>query len=187
MDVFEETFTRARRRNRRVVKIDILIAVVCAHANHVALIGHDVDEFELPVEAFDSGIGLANLPARLDGEAEWRRASELEANDGMGDPGRAPVIDREVDAGDLRDAHGARLPMRRVLGLGPVIAVAYIVEGYFIALNVRARLLSHVRLPVAIVGRRKRHPPCKHATEKQRANAYFTPERPNEYQRSHGC
>src|SRR5205807_2958800 len=187
MDVFEETFTRPRRRNRRVVKIDILIAVVCAHANHVALIGHDVDEFELPVEAFDSGIGLVKLPARLDGEAERRRVSELEANDGMGDPGRAPVIDREVDTGDLRDAHGARLPMRRVLGLGPVIAVAYIVEGYFIALNVRPRLLSHVRLPVAIVGRRKRHPPCKHATEKQHANTYFTPERPNEYQRSHGC
>src|SRR5205807_8791450 len=42
-------------------------------------------------------------------------------------------------------------------------------------------------LPAAIVRRRKRHPPCEHATEKQRANAYFTPEPPNEYQRSHGC
>src|SRR6266496_4232651 len=92
MDVFKETFSRARWRNRRPVKIDIFIAVVCAHANHVALIGHDVDEFELPVEAFDSGIGLAKLPARLDREAERRRVSELEADDGMGDPRRAPVI-----------------------------------------------------------------------------------------------
>src|SRR5207302_3935152 len=165
----------------------ILPAVVCAQADHVTLIGRDVDQFELPVEPADSRVGLAELLARLDGEAERRRVSELEADDGMRDPGRAPVIDREVDTCDLRDAHGARLPMRRVLGLGPVIAVAYIVEGYFIALNVRPRLLSHVRLPVAIVGRRKRHPPCKHATEKQHANTYFTPERPNEYQRSHGC
>src|SRR5947208_5685520 len=185
MDVFKETFARVLRRNCRMVKIDVLLAVVRAHADHVALIGHDVNEFELPVEAFDSGIGLAKLPARLDGEAERRRVSELEANDGMRDPGRAPVIDREVDAGDLRDAHGARLPLRCVVGLGPVIAVAYIVEGYFVALNVRPRFLSHVRLPVAIVGRRKRQPPREHATEEQRDNAYFTPERPNEYQRSH--
>src|SRR5437762_8895914 len=112
MDVFEETFTRARRRNRRVVKIDILLAVVCAHADHVALIGHDVDEFELPVKPTDSRVGLAKLLARLDGEAERRRVSELETYDRMRDPGRAPVIDREVDAGDLRDVHGARLPVR---------------------------------------------------------------------------
>src|SRR6266581_9456060 len=120
MDVFKETFARVLRRNGRVVKIDVLLAVVRAHADHVALISHDVDEFELPVEAFDSGIGLAKLLARLDGEAERRRVSELEADDGMRDPGRAPVIDREVDASDLRDLHSAYLPMRRVVRLGPV-------------------------------------------------------------------
>src|SRR5438876_10228635 len=128
MDVFKETFARVRWRNSRAVKVDILLAVVRAHADHVALIGHDVDEFELPVEPADSRVGLAKLLARLDGEAERRRVSELEADDGMCNPGRAPVIDREVDAGDLRDAHGARLPSRCVVGLGPVIAVAYIVE-----------------------------------------------------------
>src|SRR5713101_5959126 len=181
MDVFKETFARVRCRNSRVVEIDILIAVVCAHADHVALIRHDVDEFELPVEAFDSGIGLAKLPARLDREAERRRVSELEADDGMGDPGRAPVIDREVDAGDLRDAHGARLPMRRVVGLGPVIAVAYIVKRYFVALNVCPRFLGHVRLPVAIVGRRKRQPPNEHAGKKKSNYAYLAPEPPNKY------
>src|SRR5881396_1594917 len=109
MDVFKETFARARWRNGRAVKIDILLPVVCAQADHIALIGHDVDEFELPVEPADSRVGLAKLLARLDGEAERRRVSELEAHDGMRDPGRAPVIDREVDAGNLRDAHGPRL------------------------------------------------------------------------------
>src|SRR5439155_10378466 len=181
MDVFKETFARVRWRNGRAVKIDILIAVVCAHANHVALIGHDVDEFELPVEPADSRVGLAKLLARLDGKAEWRRVSELEADDGMRDPGRAPVIDREIDAGDLRDAHGACLPMRGVVGLGPVIAVADVVQGYFVALNVGPRFLGHVWLPVAIVGRRKRQPPDEHATKKKRNGAYLAPEPPNEY------
>src|SRR5713101_8115755 len=176
MNVFKETFARVRRRNGRAVKVDILFAVVCAHADHVALIGHDVDEFELPVEPADSRVGLAKLLARLDGEAERRRVSQLEAGDGMRDPGRAPVIDREVDAGDLRDAHGARLPMRDVVGLGPVVAVAYVVQRYFIALNFGPRFLGHVRLPVAIVGRRKRQPPDEYATKNKSKGAYFAPE-----------
>src|SRR2546430_7247076 len=133
MDVFKETFARVRWRNRRAVKIDILLAVVCAQADHVALIGHNVDEFELPVEPANSRVSLAKLLAYLDGKAERRRVSELEADDGMRDPGRAPVIDREIDAGDLRDAHGARLPMRAIVGLGPVVAVAYVVERQFVA------------------------------------------------------
>src|SRR5437870_6608371 len=184
MDVFKETFARVRGRNGRPIKVDILLAVVCAHTDHVALIGHDVNEFELPVEPADSRVGLAKLLARLDGEAERRRVSELEADDGMRDPGRTPVIDREVDAGDLRDAHGARLPMRGVVGLGPVVAVAYVVQRYFVALNVGPRFLGHVRLPVAIVSRRKRQPPHEHTTKKKSNGAYFAPEPPNEYQRS---
>src|SRR5438445_12498524 len=73
MDVFKETFARVRWRNSRALKVDILLAVVRAHADHVALLGHDVDEFELPVEPADSRVGLAKLLARLDGEAERRR------------------------------------------------------------------------------------------------------------------
>src|SRR5205085_6980531 len=116
-------------------------------------------------------IGLTKLLARLDGEAERRRVSELKTGDGMRDPGRAPVIDREVDARDLRDAHSARLPMRGVVGLGPVVAVAYVVQRYFVALNVGPRFLGHVRLPVAIVGRRKRQPPDEQATKEHDEDA----------------
>src|SRR5438067_10532939 len=181
MDVFKETFARVRWRNGRAVKIDILLAVVCAQSDHVALIGHDVDEFELPVEPADSRVGLSKLLARLNGEAERRRVSELKADDGMRDPGRAPVIDREIDAGDLRDAHGARLPTRGVVGLGPVVAVADVVQRYFVALNVGPRFLGHIRLPVAVVGRRKRQPPDEHAAKKKRNSANLAPERPNEY------
>src|SRR5947207_13600397 len=83
MDVFKETFACVRWRNGRAVKIDILLAVVCAQADHVALIGHDVDELELPVESTDSRVGLAKLLAGLDGEAERRRVSELAADDRM--------------------------------------------------------------------------------------------------------
>src|SRR3989440_3837220 len=159
MNVFKETLARVRWRNGRAVKIDILLPVVCTHADHVALIGHDVDEFELPVKPADSRVGLAKLLACLNGEAERRRVSELEADDGMRDPGRAPVIDREVDAGDLGDAHGARLPVRGVVGLGAVVTVANIVQGYFVALDLRPRELRDVELPIGFVARLEAKPP----------------------------
>src|SRR5436309_9698175 len=101
MNIFKETFARMRWRNGRAVKIDVLLAVVCAQADHVALIGHDVDELELPVEPADSRVGLAKFLARLNGEAQRRRVSELKTDDGMCNPRRTPVIDREVDSGDL--------------------------------------------------------------------------------------
>src|SRR5205823_12502957 len=72
MDVFKETFARVRWRDGRAVKIDVLLAIVRAHADHVALIGHDINEFKLPVEPADSRVGLAKLLARLNGETDRR-------------------------------------------------------------------------------------------------------------------
>ena len=95
---------------------------------------------KLPVEPADGRVGLAKLLAYLYGEAERRCVSELKAGDGMRDPGRAPVIDGEVDASDLRESHGARLPMRGVVGLGPVVAVAYVVQASLRRLECRPRL-----------------------------------------------
>src|SRR5437762_11538478 len=46
MDVFKEPFARMRWRNGRAVEIDILLAVIGAQTDHVALIGNDVDKFE---------------------------------------------------------------------------------------------------------------------------------------------
>ena len=185
-DVFEEAFARGHRRNGGAVKIDVLaLAVVRSHADHVALVGHDVDEFELPVKPADGRVGLAKLLARLDGETNGRRIGELEANDGMRDPGRAPVIDGEVDAGDLRNAHGARLPMRRVVGFGPVVAVADVVQGHFIALDVGPRFLGHICLPIAILCGLDGQPPHEHAGEEHGEAAQFSPEWPNKEEHDH--
>ncbi|HEY3660061.1 MAG TPA: hypothetical protein VGK91_02410, partial [Candidatus Udaeobacter sp.] len=94
------------------------LAIVCAQTDHVALIGYDIDEFELPIESADSRVSLTKLLPNLDRETERRRVGELKTNDGMRNPGRAPVINREVDTVDLRHAYGARLPTRGIVGLG---------------------------------------------------------------------
>jgi hypothetical protein len=111
--IYSKKRSRALRRNGRVIKIDILLAVVCAQADHVALVCHDVDELELAIEPADSRVGLSKLLAYLDGKAKRWCVSELEADYGMRDPGRTPIIDRDVDADDLRDTHRARLPNAR--------------------------------------------------------------------------
>src|SRR4029077_1207865 len=126
---------------------------------------------ELPVEPADGRVCLAKLLARFYGEAERRHVSELEAGDGMRDPWRAPVIDGEVDASDLRKSHGAHLPMRGIVSIGPVVAVSYVMQRHFVALHVGPGFLGYVWLPVAIVGRRKRQPPDEHSGKEHAEDA----------------
>ena len=69
MDVFKEPFACALRRDRRVVQINIFLAIICAQADHVAFIGRDVDELELPIEPTYCRVRLTDLLASLDGKA----------------------------------------------------------------------------------------------------------------------
>src|SRR5205814_440941 len=119
---------------------------------------HYIYECELPVEAADSGVSLAGLFSRFDREANRRCVGELETYNGMGHPRRPPIIDREVDAGDMRNARGTRLPARRVIRLGAVVAVAAVVQRNLVAVNLRPRELGHIGLPVAVVARLDREP-----------------------------
>src|SRR5262249_4122690 len=84
---------------------------------------------------------------------------KLETGDWVRDIRRAPVIDREIQAGDARKSYGSRFPARRVVGFGPIIAIANIVEDYFVAVDLRPPCFSNVRLPGAIVPRLQRKPP----------------------------
>src|SRR5262249_11813688 len=84
--IFEETLARPVRRSRGVVKVDVLVAVVCPQADHVALVSDKVDECVLPIEAADRRISLANGLSGLDGKAERWRVSELETHDWMCNP-----------------------------------------------------------------------------------------------------
>ena len=136
-----------------MVKVDVLVPVVCAQADHVAFVRDQVDEPKLSVQAADSRITLTDGLACLDRKAERRGICELETDDGMRNPWRTPVIDGQIDAGYLREPHGARFPVRRVIGVGAIIAVADVVKSEFVTVDVRPRQLRHVGLPVAIVAR----------------------------------
>src|SRR6266576_530342 len=99
-----EALAGLRRCGGGAVEIDVFpAAVVGPHADDVALVGHDVDQLELPVETADGGVALANFLSCFDGKAERRSGGKLEADDGMCDPRRAPVVDGKVNAGDLRN------------------------------------------------------------------------------------
>ncbi|PYK63693.1 MAG: hypothetical protein DME50_17000 [Verrucomicrobia bacterium] len=52
-------------------------------------------------------------------------------------------------------------------------------------MNVGQRFLGQVRLPVAIVGRRKRQPPDEHAAKERDKDNQLSPESPNEYEDEH--
>src|SRR5438552_438994 len=127
MHIFEEPLAGAVRRNRQVVKVDVLVPVVGAQTDHIALISDEVDECILAIESADSRISLADGLSRFDGETQRRCVCELETDDGMRNPWRTPVIDGEIDAGDLREPYGTRFPVRRVISVGAIIAVADVV------------------------------------------------------------
>src|SRR5262249_16254978 len=165
MRIFQETLPRALWRSRGVVKIDILVSVVCAQADHVALVSDDVDECVLPIEAADSRITLANGLPGLDGKAERRGVSELETYDWMRNPRRTPVINGQVDTSDFGEPHRPAFPSRRVIRVSPVIAVADVMKSKFIAVDFHPRQLRHVGLPVTIVTRLKCKPPDEHQGE----------------------
>ena len=57
--------------------------------------------------------------------------------------------------------------MRRVISLGAVVAIADVVKGDFIAIDVRPRELRHIRLPVAVVGRLQCQPPREDECERR--------------------
>src|SRR5438046_6098575 len=78
MHIFEEPLARPVGRSRQVVKVDVLVPVVGAQTDHIALISDEVDECKLPVEATDSRITLPDGLPRLDRKAERLRVCKLE-------------------------------------------------------------------------------------------------------------
>src|SRR4029077_3823808 len=105
----------------------------------------------------------------------------------MRDPARTPKVDREIDTSQRRQVEDARFPARRVIGLGAIIAVADVMQGDFVVMNVCPGAACYIGLPGAIFCWFDCQPPYDHATEKKRHGAYFAPERPNECQRERRC
>src|SRR5262249_19963978 len=83
----------------------------------------------------------------------------------MRDPGRTPVINRDVHACNLRKPNCARFPVRREIGLGAVIAIPHVVDGDLIAVDPGPCSLCDVRLPRTIVAGLQGKPPQDHNRE----------------------
>src|SRR5215469_9420164 len=99
----------------------------------------------------------------------------------MGDPGRTPVINSQVYAGDLRRPHRACFPVRREIGLGAVVAVPHIMDGDLIAIDLCPSSLCNVRLPRAIIAGLQRKPPRNYNCECPKYDCEFEQFPANEY------
>jgi hypothetical protein len=146
-DIVDEPLARFLRRSSGSVEIYVFAtAKVCPDSDHVALIGDHINQLKLPEEAAYRRIAFADFFPRLDGKADRRRIRELEASNRVGHPWRAPVIDRQVDARELREAHRARLPVRCVVSVGTVVAVSDIVQRHLVAFHFSPCCLRHIGL-----------------------------------------
>ena len=93
----------------------------------------------------------------------------------MRNPGRAPIINRQISPGELRELNGARFPIGRIVGFAPVLKIADVMHRYFVALNVGPACPRHIGLPVTIARRLDRQPPAEHDEESERDHSYRTP------------
>src|SRR5579884_749564 len=85
--------------------------------------------------------------------------AEIEADDGVGDPGRAPPGYKHVGAAQLRQVIGTGLPLAGVVGFTAVNTVAKVVNSDLISVYIGVGGLRVVRLPVGGVGGLQSKPP----------------------------
>ena len=88
LEIVEKDLARQLRTGRGAKDIHLLIGVVpviCTQADDVALIGDNVGEHVLTIEASNRGVALADFIARLNGHRNVALVTEIKADDGMGD------------------------------------------------------------------------------------------------------
>jgi hypothetical protein len=116
--------------------VEVLAADIRAEAHDVALVRDHEDELVLAEEPAQRGVFLALPLARLDRDGEVPVAIEPPAHDRVGDEGRSPVDEEEIQGAELREVQRAILEAHGVVGLGPVLGVADVVHDHAVALDV---------------------------------------------------
>src|SRR5712692_10549177 len=127
------------------------LAVIRPQTYHVALVAHRVNQFVVAEKTADGRVLLPNFFPGLDRHRDVIVVAKLKAYDGMCDPGRAPVGDKNIHAPYLRKVKRSSLPMRGVFAFGAVVAVADVVNGHVIAVYFRPGGLRYVGLPGPVI------------------------------------
>ena len=96
---------------------------------------------------------LTHLLARLNRNRNKVNVPEIETENGVRDPGRAPVVDEEIEAANVVEVDLPGFPLAGVIELGAVVAVAQVVDGDDVPVDIRIRGARDVGLPVFVVRR----------------------------------
>jgi hypothetical protein len=96
--------------------------------------------------------------------------AEIEADNRMCDPGRAPPGDKDIDAVEISKVVGTCLPVAGVVLLAAVVAVAEVVDCDLVSVDVGVSGFSVVGLLVAVVWRLEREPPYGDDNESGESN-----------------
>ena len=171
---------RASARALRPVDVDVLgrvLPVVRAQPDHVALVGHHVEELVLPEEAFQRRIAFAFRLAHLDRNGQMVVAGEAEAHEVMGNRWPHPIGCHDVHRLQLPQVEGLVVIGRAEVGFAPIVEIADVVDGDLITRDRGVGQHRHLRLPVAIVAgldARPQHQNCR-AEQGVRADGRPTP------------
>lgn len=147
-------------RGIRAVHVNLFVlAVVCAQANYVALVGGNKDQLVLAEESKDRRVGLSRPVAGLDRKCEVLVIAEVEAQNRMAYPADAPIYEEKIDSAEVGKIVCPVAPAVGVFGFGAIVAVSDVVDCDLISSGFRPRLLSDVCAPGAFACWFKTEPP----------------------------
>jgi hypothetical protein len=160
IDVGEEKLPCDFGRNIRPVHVDFFVLpVVGAQANYVAFLSGNKDQGVLAEKSEDRRIGFSRPVAGLDGESKVLAVAEIETHDGVAYPFDSPIGEEEIGTTNIGKIEGAVAPAICVFGLGSIVAVSDIVQGYAVARGLGPGAPCNICAPLSVVRRLQAQPP----------------------------
>ena len=160
IDVREKELSCDVRRNIRPVHVNFFIlAVIGTEPNDVAFLSDNEDQGILAKKSEDRRIGFSRPVAGLDGESKVLAVAEIETHDGVAYPLDSPIGEEEIGTAKIGKIERAVAPTICVFGLGSIVAVSDIVQGYAVARGLGPSAPCNICAPLSVVRRLQAQPP----------------------------
>src|SRR5262249_27693174 len=100
--VFKKQPTRPVRARRGMKKVHFFsLSVIRTQSNQISLACENINQFVLTKEATNCGVAFSDLITCLDRRGDVVIFAEPETQNGVGNIGRPPVRDKEIESAEL--------------------------------------------------------------------------------------
>src|SRR5262249_2414497 len=184
-DVIEKGGPELLGARIEAVQVGLLVlAALCAAQDDIPLIGGEEDQLLLPVETAENRVVLPLAVTHFDRHANAAVRPEIEDQNRVAHPRRAPVEEDDVQSSKIGEVDCAGFVARSEIVQRTILEVADVLDRDGIPLTHAAGQDRHAGLPVALVARLLPEPPDEEKRHDAEQNDERLPKRLPE--REHG-